>query len=165
MRLVLSILAVTCLMATPVSGQAPGAGSAAARPATVATPANPVPPLEPQGYDYDPSGRRDPFISLVRRTAAVLGTSASSRPTGVGGLAIDEIVVRGLLDGPSGRKALVKGTDNRNYTLSAGDQLFDGSVKTVTADGLILLQNVSDPLSTARTREVKKLLRPALEAQ
>ncbi len=124
-----------------------------------------MPALEPHGYDYDPSGRRDPFISLVRRTAAALGTSANTRPTGVGGLGTDEILVRGTMKGTKGYLAMVKGTDNRNYTLRAGDELFDGTVKVVTADGLIILQNVNDPLSTAKKREVKKLLRPTLEAQ
>ena len=166
MRFALSFFAVTLLAATPVGGQTPTTGSAPARPATATAPVNPVPPLEPQGYDYDPAGRRDPFISLVRRTAATpFGTSANSRPTGIGGLAIDEIVVRGLLEGSSGRKAMVKGVDNRSYTLAAGDALFDGTVKAVTAEGLILLQNVNDPLSTVRKREVKKLLRPTQEAQ
>jgi len=164
MRLTLLSLAVTLLAATPVSGQAPAAGSDA-RPATVTTPVTPVPPLEPQGYDYNASGRRDPFISLVRRTTAALGTSANSRPRGIGGLGVDEFVVRGLMKGGTGWAALVKGVDNRNYTLKAGDELFDGTVKAITADGLVMLQDVNDPMSTAKTREVKKLLRPTPEAQ
>jgi Tfp pilus assembly protein PilP len=163
MRLTLLIVVVTLLSATPVSGQAPAAGAVAPRPATATTPANPVPPLEPTGYDYDPSGRRDPFISLVRRTTAAVGTSATMRPRGVAGLATDEIVVRGVMQGRHGWSAVVKGVDNRSYTIKAGDELFDGKVKTVTPDGLVVLQNVNDPMSTAKTREVKKLLRP--EAQ
>lgn len=163
MRLALLILVVTLVSATPISGQAPAAGAGAPRPAAVTTPANPVPPLEPTGYNYDPSGRRDPFISLVRRTTAAVGTSATMRPRGVAGLGTDEIVVRGLMQGGQGWKAVVKGIDNRSYTLKAGDELLDGKVKAVTAEGLIVLQNVNDPMSTAKTREVKKLLRP--EAQ
>ena len=164
MRLALSILVVTLVAATPARGQAPAPPQP--RPATATAPVNPVPPLEPQGYDYEPSGRRDPFISLVRRTAATpLGTSAKSRPTGVGGLTTDELVVRGLVGSSRGWIAQVKGIDNRSYDLKAGDELFDGTVKAVTADGLIVLQNVNDPLSTAKKREVKKLLRPTQEAQ
>ena len=163
MRLTLLIVVVTLLAATPVSGQAPTAGAVAPRPATVTTPANPVPPLEPNGYDYDPSGRRDPFISLVRRTTSAVGTSATMRPRGVAGLGTDEIVVRGLIQGRHGWAALVKGVDNRSYTIKAGDELFDGKVKAVNAEGLTVMQNVNDPMSTAKTREVKKLLRP--EAQ
>ena len=163
MRLALSILAVTLLAATPVSGQAPSA--AAARPATETKPVNPVPPLEPQGYDYAASGRRDPFISLVRRTVAVIGTSANPRPSGKSGLTADDFVVRGLIETPRGYLAMVKSLDNRTYTLEVGDRLFDSTVKAVTADGLILLQTVNDPLSTAKSRDVKKLLRPTQEAQ
>jgi len=164
-RLTFLLLAVTLAAATSVSGQAPASTPGTPRPATVTTPATPVPALEPTGYTYDPSGRRDPFISLVRRTASALGTSASSRPAGIAGLSTEEIVIRGLVKGRNGWKAMVKAVDGRSYQLVAGDELLDGTVKMVTADGLIVLQNVNDPLSTARKREVKKLLRPTLEAQ
>ena len=166
MRLAFTIVALTFLAAAPVGGQSPAPGpTTAARPATVTAPSNPVPPLEPQGYDYEPSGRRDPFISLVRRTASVQGLSASSRPTGKAGLAADDFVLRGLIKSRRGWIAQVKGTDNRSYDLEVGDELYDSKVKAVTADGVVLLQNVNDPLSTARTREVKKMLRPTQEAQ
>lgn len=160
MRLTLLIVVVTLLAPTPVSGQAPAAGAVAPRATPVTTPVSPVPPLEPHGYDYDPSGRRDPFISLVRRTTAAVGSSATMRPRGVAGLGTDEIVVRGVMQGRSGWAAVVKGVDNRSYTIKAGDELFDGTVKSVNGEGLTVLQNINDPMSTARTREVKKLLRP-----
>jgi len=163
MRIPLLIIAVAVLAATPVSGQAPA--PAPATPAAVAAPH--VPALEPQGYDYKPSGRRDPFISLVRRSTEALGTSAASiRPTGLAGLSTDEVVMRGVMKGRNGYSALVRGADNRTYTgVKAGDELFDGTVKAVTADAIVILQNVSDPLSLAKKREVRKLLRPAQEAR
>ena len=163
MRIPLLIIAAAVLAATPVSGQAPA--PAPATPAAVTPPH--VPALEPQGYDYKPSGRRDPFISLVRRSTEALGTSAASiRPTGLAGLSTDEVVMRGVMKGRNGYSALVRGADNRTYTgVKAGDELFDGTVKAVTADAIVILQNVSDPLSLAKKREVKKLLRPAQEAR
>jgi Tfp pilus assembly protein PilP len=163
MRIPLLIIAAAVLAATPVSGQAPA--PAPATPAAVAAPH--VPALEPQGYDYKPSGRRDPFISLVRRSTEALGTSAASiRPTGLAGLSTDEVVMRGVMKGRNGYSALVRGADNRTYTgVKAGDELFDGTVKAVTADAIVILQNVSDPLSLAKKREVRKLLRPAQEAR
>ena len=160
MRITLLIIAAAVLAATPVSGQAP----APATPAAVTAP--PVPALEPQGYDYKPAGRRDPFISLVRRSTEALGTSASIRPTGLAGLSTDEVVMRGVMKGRNGYSAIIRGADNRTYTgVKAGDELFDGTVKAVTADAIVILQNVSDPLSLAKKREVKKLLRPAQEAR
>jgi Tfp pilus assembly protein PilP len=162
-RITLFIFAVALLAVTPVSGQPPAPGPAA--PATATTPATRVPPLEPQGYDYKPAGRRDPFISLVRRTTQAAGTSANSRPTGLGGLSIEQIRMTGVVKGRQGFSAIVKGVDNRTYYVKAGDELFDGKVRAVTADAMFLLQNVNDPLSDAKTREIKRLLRPEQEAQ
>jgi Tfp pilus assembly protein PilP len=162
MRIILLSIAAAVLIATPVSGQAPAPASAT--PAAVTTPPTHVPALEPQGYDYKPAGRRDPFISLVRRTSEVLGASTRTRPTGLAGLSVDEIAMRGVIKGRNGWSAMVRGADSRTYTVRAGDELFDGTVKAVTADALFILQNVNDPLSLAKKREVKKLLRPAQEA-
>ena len=161
MRITLLIVAAAVLAAAPVSGQAPA--PVPATPAAVTTPQ--VPALEPQGYDYKPSGRRDPFVSLVRRTSEALGTSATARPTGIAGLSVDEITMRGVYKGRNGWTALVRGVDNRTYSLKTGDELYDGTVKAVTGDAIVVLQNVSDPLSLQKKREVKKLLRPAQEAR
>jgi Tfp pilus assembly protein PilP len=162
MRITLLILAVA-LLAAPVSGQAPSPNPVA--PATATTPTNQVPSLEPQGYEYNPAGRRDPFISLVRRTTQATGTSANPRPTGLGGLSIEQIRMTGVVKGRQGFSAIVKGADNRTYYVKAGDELYDGKVRAVTADAMFLIQNVNDPLSDAKTREIKRLLRPEQEAQ
>jgi Tfp pilus assembly protein PilP len=162
MRTTLLVLAAALLAAVPVSGQAAPATSPVA-PATTTT-SNPA-PLEPQGYDYNPAGRRDPFISLVRRTTSVSGVSANPRPTGIGGLGVDDITMRGVVKGRNGWAAIVKGADNRTYTVRAGEQLYDGTVRAVTADAMFVLQDINDPLSVQKKREVKKLLRPAQEAQ
>jgi len=150
MRISLLSIAAAVLAATPVSGQAPA--PAPASPAAVTTQ---VPALEPQGYDYKPAGRRDPFVSLVRRSTEALGTSASVKPSGLAGLSTDEVVMRGVMKGRNGYSAIVRGADNRTYT----------GVKAVTADAIVILQNVSDPLSLQKKREVKKLLRPLQEAR
>ena len=163
MRLTALIIAAALLAATPVGGQTPAPGPVA--PAAATAPGPKVPPLEPQGYDYNPAGRRDPFISLVRRTTQAAGTSANPRPTGLGGLSIEQIRMTGVVKGRLGFSAIVKGVDNRTYYVKAGDELYDGKVRAVTADAMFLIQNVNDPLSVAKTREIKRLLRPELEAQ
>ena len=163
MRITRLIFAAALLAATPVRGQAPAPNPVA--PATAATPTNSVPSLEPQGYDYVAAGRRDPFISLVRRTTQASGTSANPRPTGLGGLSIEQIRMTGVVKGRQGFSAIVKGVDNRTYYVKAGDELYAGKVRAVTADAMFLTQNVNDPLSDAKTREIKRLLRPEQEAQ
>ena len=160
MRITLLLSAVGAVAPTAVDGQA-----TAPPPAAPATASTVVPALEPHGYDYKPGGRRDPFISLVRRTTEVLGSSAVSRPTGIGGLSTDEISMRGVLKGRNGWAALVRGADNRTYTVKPGDALYDGTVKSVSADSMVVLQNVHDPLSDKKQREVRKLLRPGQEAR
>jgi len=163
MRVTLLIIAAAFLAVTPLSGQTPA--PAPVKPAAVTTAAPTVSALEPQGYDYKPAGRRDPFVSLVRRGSEAFSASATTKPTGIGGLSVDEITMRGVIKGHDGWKAMVRGADNRSYTLKAGDELYDGTVKAVTADAMVVLQNVNDPLSLAKKREVRKLLRPALEAR
>ena len=166
MRTAFLIIAGALLGATPVSGQAPATSPTAPAATTTPSPAPyAAPALEPQGYDYHPAGRRDPFISLVRRTISASGVSANPRRTGIGGLGVDEITMRGALKGRNGWAAIVRGADNRTYTVRAGDQLHDGTVRAVTADAMFILQDVNDSLSVQKKREVKKLLRPAQEAQ
>ena len=164
MRLILLIAAAALLQATSVSGQAPPPATTPVAPATTTSPTK-VPPLEPQGYDYDPAGRRDPFVSLVRRTTTASGTSATSRPRGLAGLSTDEITMRGVVKGRDGFVAMAMGADNRTYYLKAGDELYDGVIRAVTQDAMFVMQTVNDPLSTVRKREVRKPLRPAQEAQ
>jgi len=164
MRLPVLILTAALLPATPVSGQAPPPATVPAAPTATTAPTK-VPALEPQGYDYHPAGRRDPFVSLVRRTTAASGTSATSRPRGLGGLSTDEIIMRGVVKGRDGFVAMALGADNRIYYLKAGDELYDGVIRAVTADAMFVMQNVNDPLSNVRKREVRKPLRPAQEAQ
>lgn len=162
MRVTPLILAAALLGETPINAQAPAPNPVS--PATAATPTNQIPALEPQGYDYNPAGRRDPFISLVRRTTQATGTSAHPRPTGLGGLSVEQIRMTGVVKGRQGFSAIVKGVDNRTYYVKAGDELYDGKVRVVTADAMFLTQNVNDPLSDAKTREIKRLLRPEQEA-
>jgi Tfp pilus assembly protein PilP len=165
MRTTLLALAAALFAAIPVSGQAPATSPVTPAATTTPTPTSAPAPLEPQGYDYVPAGRRDPFISLVRRTTSVTGVSANPRPTGIGGLGVDDITMRGIVKGRNGFAAIVKGADNRTYTVRAGEQLYDGTIRAVTADAMFILQDVNDPLSVQKKREVKKLLRPAQEAQ
>jgi len=130
-------------------------------PGTAATPApdKAVPPPQGAGYTYDPVGRRDPFVSLAGRGGDV-AANAGARPPGVPGLLVSEVTVKGVFQSKGGRIALVQSPDNRTYILKAGDKVFDGSVKTVTQDAVVFSQDVNDPLSLVKQREVRKAIRP-----
>jgi hypothetical protein len=41
----------------------------------------------------------------------------------------------------------------------------DGSIRTITQDAVVFLQNVDDPLSREKQREVRRVLRQTEEAK
>jgi type IV pilus assembly protein PilP len=137
----------------PATPAAPGA------PAPQGAPA-PAPPAQGAGYSYDPAGRRDPFVSLTGRGGDVPPSSAA-RPSGVAGLLVNEITLKGVLKSAKGGFiALVQAPDNRTYIVHAGEKVFDGSVKAITQDAVVFSQDVNDPLSLVKQREVRKAIRP-----
>ncbi len=54
---------------------------------------------------------------------------------------------------------MVQGPDNRTYMVRGGDKLADGTVQSVTTEGLVIVQEVNDPLSLVKQRVVRKPLR------
>ena len=57
--------------------------------------------------------------------------------------------------------ALLQAPDNKTYNVRTGDKLFDGSVKSINQEKVIFSQDVSDPLSLVKQREVSKPVRQA----
>lgn len=143
---------------------APAAAPApAAPPAPAAAPApapGPAQPPQAEAFTYNPDGRRDPFTSLIGTGAAVdTRNTAARRSDGAASLSVNEISVRGVMQSRGALVAMVQGPDNRTYIVHQGDKLLDGSIKTITPQGLVVIQEVNDPLSLVKQREVAKLLR------
>lgn len=147
--------------------------STSAAPAPQAKPAMPPPagsqpsqaaagPQEQSGpgYSYDPAGRRDPFVSLLGR-GGDLPSTAGSRPAGLGGLLINEVTLKGVLKSSKGDfVALLQSPDNHTFIVHPGDKVFDGTVKAITQEAVVFSQDVNDPLSLVKQREVRKTIRP-----
>lgn len=133
-----------------------------AAPGSPAAPAdkNAPPPAQGSGYSYDPNGRRDPFVSLTARGGDAQ-TATGARPGGIPGLLVGEVTVKGIFKSPKGGfLALLQGPDGRTYSVKQGDRVFDGSVKAITQDAVVFSQDVNDPLSLVKQREVRKSIRP-----
>jgi type IV pilus assembly protein PilP len=153
----------------------PPAAQAPARPGEPAKPAE-QPPAQQQptgstlppgaapgtsssGYSYDPAGRRDPFISLLGRGGDV--PAQGVRPQGLPGLLIAEVTVKGVLRTAKGDYvALLQAPDNKTFIAHGGDKVLDGAVKAITATEVVFTQDVTDPLSLVKQREVRKAIRP-----
>jgi Tfp pilus assembly protein PilP len=148
-------------VATAVAAQQPPAQSKPVQPAPAApTAAKPQPQPEPApAYSYDPTDRRDPFVSLLARGTETKSTG--SRPAGLPGLSIGEVTVKGIVRDRTGFIAMIQGPDTKTFMVRSGEKLMDGTVKAITADSVVFSQDVNDPLSMVKQKEVRKTVRSA----
>lgn len=140
----------------------PAAAPQAASPAPAAPAAQTPSPAPPETYTYDPAGRRDPFVSLL---GAGVDPRAGKKGDGAASLTVGEVSVRGILQSRGALVAMVQAPDNKTYIVHAGDRFVDGVIKTITPQGLVIVQDVNDPLSLVKQREVRKLLRSLEDAK
>lgn len=140
----------------------PVPASAAAAPAQAPAPDLPTPPAN---FSYSPEGRRDPFLNLSRRGTVAAVPASSARPSGAAGLLVDELVVRGIVRSEGAYVAMVAGPSKQSFTVRAGTKLFDGTVRAITPDAVVIMQQVTDPLSLQKQREVRKPLRTQEEGK
>ena len=148
----LALLLLVGGIAAPVDAapQAPAPAPAAAAPA-------PAPPPT-DTFTYNPDGRRDPVVSLLTRGGERHVPRPGQDVEGVAGLAVDDLTVRGILTSPTGLLAMVQSPDKKTYLVRQNDKLLDGIVKSITPEGLVILQEVNDPLSLVKQKEVRKML-------
>ena len=150
-------IALPAFAQTPPKGDKP-----AAAPAPTAPGAKKVDlPTPPPNFEYAAQGRRDPFVSLLDRGDDGTGPDGKSakRAEGVPGMLTAELNVRGIVQTRGAWVAMVAGPDNKVYTVKTGDRLADGVIRQVTATSVVILQEVNDPLSLEKQREVRKFLR------
>jgi Tfp pilus assembly protein PilP len=149
---------------TPVIPPATNAPSSGAPGATAAAPDATAPAPKVEGFAYRPEGRRDPFVSLLRR-----GTQSAQVPgirlAGLKGLTASEVTLRGTLASQGGYVAILQGADSKTYIVRPGEHLADGTIRSITADAMVILQQINDPLSLEKQREVRKVLRQTEEAR
>ena len=155
------VATIAIVLCSLVAALAEAQTTAPATPAVDTAAASPVmPAIMPPSvdtYTYQADGRRDPFLSL---TSAVANPGVPlTRAEGVAGLGVAELYVRGVMKSKGSLIAMVQGPDKRAYVVHQGDKFSDGTVKAVTTEGLVIVQQVNDPLSLVKQREVRKMLR------
>ena len=100
------------------------------------------------------ANRRDPFVSPVREGGPTGGPTCS---VGKKCLAIDSILLRGIVQAPNGVIAVVESSARRaTYFLRENDPVFNGVVVKITPDSIVFRENVMDRLGNLSTRDVVK---------
>ena len=157
----LAVLAVA-LQATLAAAQAPGASpSPTAGTDLVKNRLEQEIAPAPGTYVYVSQGRRDPFVSLLRPV------SETGRRKGVGmeSFLIQEVALKGIVKDKTGYVAMLLGVDGKSYFVKVGQRLFDGVITAIDAATVTFRQEVTDPLSSVRSRDVKKTLYPSEEGR
>jgi len=160
----IAILSLAAVMAAPVAAraQAPSPTPAASPAADTLSAITPEIP-ETGSYTYNPMGRRDPFVSLLKPVSPDQGPK--TRRPGMEGFLIQEVALKGIVKTPKGYTAMLLGTDGKSYFVGVGQRLFDGVVTAIDATTVTFRQEVTDPLSTVKSRDLKKTLYPSEEAR
>lgn len=144
-------LAVPCLAQIPAATGAGGSDRSLLD--DLETPAD--------GYAYEQAGRRDPFVSLHR---PLKGGEGAVKPPGLEGFLIQELALKGIVKTPEGFVSMLQGPDNKSYFVRLGQRVYDGEVIAMDMTRITFRQDVTDPLSPVRIREVVKSLYPSEEA-
>lgn len=143
----------------PAPAPAPGGAAGAPQASAPAQPTPPAGPTPPANYGYSFDGRRDPFVPLLGTTGKKGNAPTEVRAEGIAGLVTDEVAVRGILQSQGRWVAMVSGPSGKVYTVRPGDRLADGTIRGITPQSVVILQQVDDPLSLEKQREVRKFLR------
>ncbi len=96
--------------------------------------------------------KRDPFVSPIREQGGVMGPNCT---TGKKCLAINSIVLRGIVKSQGGMIAVVESSARHlSYFLRENDPVFNGYVVKITGDTVVFRENVMDRLGKQSTRDV-----------
>ena len=119
--------------------------------------------VQPGQYTYQPGSRRDPFISLLANVGPA--EAPKSRPPGMKGLLIQEVALKGIVKDQSGYIAMMQATDGKSYFAKVGQRFYDGVMVAMDSASVTFRQEVTDPLSPVKTREIRKSLYSSEEAR
>lgn len=120
--------------------KAPAARAKASRPVAASAKKAPAPPR-----------KRDPFLSPV--VSSTEGGAGAPCETGKKCLAINEVVLRGIVKSQVGMIAVVENRRKVTYFLRDNDPVFNGFVVKITMDSVTFRENVIDTLGRVSTRD------------
>jgi Tfp pilus assembly protein PilP len=111
---------------------------------------------------YNSGGRRDPFLNPLALKKKEIVDEEEPRdqpPPGTAGMEIARVRLLGMVTANGLPTAVVQGTDQRVYFVKEGDRLFDGFIKKVGTDSVLLIRETKMRSGKIVTQEVTKRLR------
>ena len=105
--------------------------------------------LQPRG---PPRSVRQPAAARRRLRAVAAAKRAPAWP----GSGLRRVSLRGTITSQGAFVAILQGADSKTYIVRAGDRLVDGTIRTITADAMVILQQVNDPLSLEKAARSAK---------
>lgn len=115
---------------------------------------------------YDAGGRRDPFASLIVpkvTTPAKAAAARAARPaSGLAGVSVTDVVVKGVVRSGATMIALLQAPDGRTYMAKRQDRLQDGVVTSIDPEGVVFTARTEDAAGVVRARDVRKVLRASV---
>jgi hypothetical protein len=135
-----------------------------------AVPEEPRPVLAvPEGYRYDPQGRRDPFVNPIPEPTSTEPEVPVNRPPGLRGLLLNEAVIAGIAASKqsSTSLAVIQAPGNKTYFAARNDVLFDAVVKDIQLDAVVFALTVPGRPGEAQVppREIVRKVRTSGENQ
>jgi Tfp pilus assembly protein PilP len=118
-------------------------------------------PIHYVGVLYKSGNRRDPFLAPPKPQPPAKDEELprGTPPPGIAGTFIAQTGLEGISIRNDKRIAIVRGKDDRAYFLHAGDKLFDGYLKSIQEDSIVLVRVTNMKSGKTMTQEVTKRLR------
>lgn len=112
---------------------------------------------------YNSGNRRDPFLNPIPLAKKVpLDPNAEAprgpQPPGIAGMFIGQVRLMGIAHNER-TTAVFEGTDKRAYFLQEKDKLYDGYIKKIEVDSVVLTRETKLMSGKVITQEVVKRLR------
>ncbi len=115
------------------------------------------------GVKFAPGNHPDPFLNpnLFLKASSTPNEEEprGQAPPGIAGMLIAQVKLLGTVYGEGAPTAVFLGTDRRSYFLQESDRLFDGYVKSIGADSVVLVRETKYRSGKIATQEVLKRLR------
>jgi hypothetical protein len=157
-------LIILAFLIAAVASEAP-AQSVAQPPKGAAPPPKAVdaPPAMtvPQGFKFEGTGRRDPFVNPVPKPVKPEPEVPVVRPPGSKGVLLSEAQIAGIVwsKDPEMTRVVISAPGGRTFFVKKGDQLFDAVLKDIQRDGVVFEQRSKDKDGKTVSRDVVRKVR------